>query len=91
MLDDFIAHSSARTARLQAAHVVAIRLYSTAAFRSLNNPLRDRSRTTPHPFAATIFFLADGIKKLRTVEADKEKQRASTLKYTVIEVEPQMA
>ena len=26
--------------------------------------------------AATVFFLADGIKKLRSVEADREKKRA---------------
>ena len=54
--------------------MIAIRLYSTAAFMSLNNPLRDRTRTTAHPFAATVFFLADGIKKLRAVEADREAE-----------------
>ena len=75
-LADFVNHPSSRMADLREVHVVAIRLYSTAAFRSLNNPLRDRTRTTAHPFAATIFFLADGIKKLRTVEADREKDRA---------------
>ena len=72
LLADFVAHPDARTAQLQTAHVLAIRLYSTAAFMSLNNPLRDRKRTGPHPMAATVFFLADGIKKLRTVEADRE-------------------
>jgi len=72
VLADFVAHPNAQTAKLTKAHVVALRLYSTAAYRSLNGPLRDRQRTCAHPFAATIFFLADGIKKLRTVEAEKE-------------------
>lgn len=79
LLSDFCNHPSALTAALSPPHVVAIRLYSTAAFMSLNNPLRDRERTTAHPFAATIFFLADGIKKLRTVEADREKKRSAQL------------
>ena len=57
-LDDFVAHDHAKTAHLTKAHVLAIRLYSTAAFISLNGPLRDRKRTSPHPFAATGFFLA---------------------------------
>ena len=77
LLEDFMLHEHSQTAHLKAAHVVAIRLYSTAAFMSLNGPLRDKSRTTPHPFASTIFFLADGIKKLRTVEADREKKRVA--------------
>ena len=74
-LADFVNHPLAQTAHLQTAHVVALRLYSTAAFRALNEPLRDRQRTAPHPFAATIFFLADGIKKLRAVEADREARQ----------------
>ena len=67
--DDFCKHPSAQMAKLGAANVLAIRLYSTAAFRSLNNPLRDQSRTQAHPFSATIFFLTDGIRKLRAIEA----------------------
>ena len=39
---------NAVTAGLTAANVAAVRLYSTAAFRALNDPLRDRARTAPH-------------------------------------------
>lgn len=77
-LADFVAHPSSRLAQLTPAHVLAIRLYSTAAFHSLNGPLRDRERTTPHQFAATVFFLADGIKKLRALEADKMQKGSTT-------------
>lgn len=69
MLADFVASPASQTAQLAEAHVLALRLYSTAAFHSLNAPLRDKQRTGSHPYAATVFFLADGIKKLRAVEA----------------------
>ena len=68
-LADFAAGRQAETAGLALAHVLAIRLYSTAAYKSLNNPLRDRNRHTPHPFAATVTFLAEGLRRLRAVGA----------------------
>ena len=40
-LADFVALPVARRARLEEAHVVALRLYSTAAFRALNGPMRN--------------------------------------------------
>jgi len=71
VLDDFVNHKASKMAQLDAAHVLALRLYSTAAFRSLNGPLREWQRKTAHPFAATVLFLADGIKRLRAVEAER--------------------
>ena len=50
-------------------HVAALRLYTTACFHSINQPLRDLGRTKPHPFATTVFFLTDAIKRLRAVGA----------------------
>ena len=41
-LEDFVRHASAREAKLTAAHVLALRLYTTPCFHSLNKPLRDR-------------------------------------------------
>lgn len=59
------------------AHIYQCDSWGARLIRSLStrahSPLRDRNRTEPHPFPATIFFLADGIKKLRTVEADREQ------------------
>lgn len=40
VLADFVALPVARRAQLEEAHVVALRLYSTAAFRALNAPMR---------------------------------------------------
>ena len=59
-----------RLRTLDEGNVLAIRFYTTAGFASLNNPLRDMERTEPHPFPVTMLKLSDGIKKLRTIEAD---------------------
>ena len=69
-LDDFVSHPSSVTAGLEAAEVLACRVYTTAAYRSLNNPLRNRdAQRPPHPFPVTINFLKSAIGKMRAVEA----------------------
>jgi len=68
-LADFAALPEARSVNLRLAHVLALRLYSTAAYKSINNPLRDTARTAEHPFPATVFMLSDAVKKLRAVRA----------------------
>ena len=76
-LADFVAHPDARTARLDEAHVAALRIYTTAAYRVLNDPLRDLERVGPHPFPVTIAFLREAIGKLRAVGAQEDQQRMS--------------
>ena len=66
-LEDFVNMGDSCTAQLTDAHVASLRLYTTACFASLNDPLRDTNRTTAHPFPTTIFFLTDAIKRLRAV------------------------
>lgn len=43
--------------------MLALRLYTTAVFKSLNEPLRAGQK--PHPMPATVGYLHSGIKKLR--------------------------
>jgi hypothetical protein len=43
--------------------VLVLRVYTTAAYKTLNGHLRNKS--SPNPFPATIGFLHSGIKKLR--------------------------
>lgn len=63
---DFVQHPHSRIARLQEPHVLALRLYTTAAFRSLNVPLRDtRAERPPHPFPITVNYIREGISQLR--------------------------
>jgi len=66
-LSHFVEHPQARQAALLPEHVVALRLYTTAAFKSINDPLRNRSGA--HPFPVTVAFINDGIKRLRPVRA----------------------
>ena len=69
-LQDFTNHPSARTAKLLTAHVLALRLYSTAAFVRLNSPMRDDAPDRPtHPFPVTMSYIDEGISKLRAVGA----------------------
>ena len=64
----FVAHPKTRAAGLEEVHVVALRLYTSTAFASLNDPLR-QSTGGAHPFAVTVAFVAEGIKRLRAVDA----------------------
>ena len=68
MLADFVAHRNAVASGLSEAHVLALRAYTSACYKSLNGPLRDQSRTAPHPFPITVFLIADALKKLRAGE-----------------------
>ena len=52
---------------------------TTAAYRALNDPLRDLERTDPHPFPVTIAFLREAIGKLRAVGAQERTSSALNL------------
>ena len=75
LLADFRSHPHAVAARLTLVHVLVLRLYSTAAFASINQPLRmasDKDRASAaaaHPFPVLVMLLAEAIKKLRAVPA----------------------
>lgn len=64
-LDELLEHPSAIAANLKRHHVLALRLYTTSTFRSVNNAMRKKIR--PHPLAATAYFISEGIKLLRAV------------------------
>ena len=55
--------------------VAALRIYSTAAFRSINDPLRDlarKERGEAHPLPLTVKLITEAVGKLRAVEAETE-------------------
>ena len=72
-LEDFVNHPNSKRAELSLAHVLALRLYTTAAFMSLNTPLRNIESKEPHPFPVTIRFITEGIKQLRSVGASSDR------------------
>jgi hypothetical protein len=69
-LDYFVNHSSAQEAKLTRGEVVALRLYTTLAHSSINDPLRSKERCSdPCPLPATTRFAYDATKKLRALNA----------------------
>jgi len=68
-LDVLVAHPHARLAKLKKQHVLCLRLYTTTSFCRVNDPLRQVPPQRPHPFAATTFFIDQGIKLMRAVAA----------------------
>ena len=67
-LADFHAHEVSRLCQLTLEEVFVLRFYSTAGFRSINNPLRDQGRHRrgeAHGLAVLVFILSSAIKKLR--------------------------
>ena len=66
-LADFVNHEYSRLAQLLRPHVLALRMYTSSSYPCFNKPLRDRQK--PHPFAMSVYYLADALKKLRAVGA----------------------
>jgi hypothetical protein len=75
-LSDFASLPDARSVGLSEAHVLALRLYTTAAYQSINAPLRDAARTAEHPFPATVFLLEQALKKLRAARLHRAEHAA---------------
>ena len=82
-LADFVDHPDARVAALSDAHVLALRLYTTLVYKSINTPLRKLAHTPaagsasarPHPLPVTVAFLSEAIKKLRAVAEPRRATR----------------
>jgi len=74
-LHDFAAHPDARNAGLELAHILALRLYTSGAFSSINNPLRAGcSSANPYPFPTLMVYLSEALKLLRTSELRNNRQ-----------------
>ena len=77
-LADFLEHEYSRIAGLQRPHVLALRLYTASSYTCFNRPLRNEQK--PHPFAMSVYFLADAVKKLRAVAAELDPEGFMTEK-----------
>ena len=73
-LADFHKSSAPTDAGLSIAEVAALRLYTTAAYKSINGPLREQGRLQLHPLAATVFHIHQAVKKLRIVHRNRNSQ-----------------
>ena len=72
--DHFAALPEAVKARLGRGHVLALRLYTTVCFMSINEPLRNASLSAdnPHPLPVTVHLLTEAIKRLRKIEGEQK-------------------
>ena len=82
----FVERPESNAAKLTAGMVLALRLYTTACYTSINNPLRglDRdfnprplSEEQPHPLPVTVHLLTEGIKQLRAIDGAGSKSTES--------------
>lgn len=58
------------------AHVLALRLCTTAAYRTINSELRNQARFDrgeAHPLPLTVAWIRNALEKLRTIEAESER------------------
>jgi hypothetical protein len=75
----FTTHPIAQEAGLLAAETHSLRIYTTFAYKSMNNPLRDDSRYArrePVPLPVVSQFAADAIKKLRGLRAESAEKNS---------------
>jgi protein-L-isoaspartate O-methyltransferase len=70
-LDLLVEHDDAKRGRLRRHHVLALRMYTTSSYVCFNGPLRTDPPARPHPFAASVYFASEAIKKLRAVAAHR--------------------
>lgn len=64
-LDDFMEHPHCQMAKLERVHVLVLRLYTSSSYPRFNTPLRQRVK--PHPFAMSVYFLDEALRKLKAV------------------------
>lgn len=86
-LSDFMEHPNVQDAELTKAHVVALRFYTTPAYKYLNSPLRSTSdfydKEKSHPLPKTVAYISEGIKKLRASYAIKVESGQATSKLVL--------
>jgi len=73
-LADFVNHDIAKKYQLREEHIAALRIYTTSAFRFINNPLRKSESCNDkikkkHPYPVTVSLIDDAIKRLRASTA----------------------
>lgn len=78
-IDKLMTSSDVKDAGLERHHVLALRLYTTSSYKSINDPMRQSPPVLPHPFAATLYFISDALSKLREVQGKDPLVHNTTL------------
>ena len=78
-LDDFVEHPKSRQCHLKRVHVLGLRLYTSAAFKDINGPLRDIGRferSEAHPLPVTVTYIREALGKLRVSMSEENCEYA---------------
>ena len=78
-LATFVAHEASEIAGLKDYEAAAVRLYTSDAYPFFNGPMRQRIK--PHPLKFTMYFLDEGLTKLRTVDARLRPHAYNKVKF----------
>jgi len=80
-LADFAASEMATQASLSESHIAALRVYTTAAYKYINGPLRNQSafyeQRRPHPLPVIVAFISEAVKKLRAAYTQRMGDQAT--------------
>lgn len=80
-IDELMAYPDVQDAGIERHHVLALRLYTTSTYKSINDPMRQDPPVLPHPFAATLYYISDALSKLREVQGKDPMRRNSSLVF----------
>lgn len=80
-MEALMASDAVRDAGLEFHHVLALRLYTTSSYKSINNPMRQSPPVLPHPFGATLYYISDALSKLREVQGKDPTLRNTSQVY----------
>lgn len=69
-VEELMQTDEVKSSGMQLVHVLALRLYTTSTYASVNAPMRTTPPTKPHPFAVTAYYISQGIKMLRSVAGE---------------------
>jgi len=94
-LQTFAASAAATAAGLQRVHILAVRLYSSSVYRTVNQAMHDGcSPERPHPYPALVLQLIDALARLRIAQAGQraaEKQAAEARMNVAVEEDDEEA
>ena len=83
-LADFVKDPSSKLAKLNEAHVVALRYYTMGPYKTINDGLRDQTRYNQgrrHPLPVTVAFIKEALQRLRAVVGKSKEANTEVVLY----------
>ena len=80
-IEELMQCSEVQDAGLEIHHVLALQVYTSSSFKSINDPMRQSPPVLPHPFAATLYYISDALSMLRELQGKDAATRNETLVF----------